>query len=72
MQTSSDFTLPTLSLFLPLFHVLTFHLIHTYNFLGFIIMCVIMKFLIFFLPYFLMSLQIVTYVCTDTYIHNEE
>lgn len=31
-----------------------------------------MKFLIFLLPCFLMSLQIVTYVCTDTYIHNEE
>lgn len=31
-----------------------------------------MKVVIFFLPYFLMSLQIVTYVCTHTYIHNEE
>lgn len=59
------------SLYFTLFHALTFHLMHMYNFLGFIIMKVIMKSCILFLPYILMSLRLLP-VYTDTYINNRE
>lgn len=52
-----------------LFYALTFHLMHMYNFLGFIITQVVLKIFNFFLPYILRSLRLLP-VYTDASINN--
>lgn len=54
-----------------LFHALTFHLMQMCNFLGFIIMQVIMKIYIFFLSYILTNLRLLS-MYTDTCINDRE
>lgn len=54
-----------------LFHAVTFHLMHMFNFLRFIIMQVIIKICIFFLPYIQTSLGLLP-VYTDASVNNNE